>query len=214
MKTLLLTAILLIPLFNVNAQGIGELAPPKPLEKFPPHAYGLDIIFSEGGFGLGTFYRLKLSDEVTAFTDFSISEAKDPREFTYVDYYGNTFTPDKINRAFLLPINIGIHYRLFENTIYDNLRPYLDLGVGPTIVITDPATAEYFSAFRQATTYIAPGGYVGIGANFGLDKSSLVGVNVRYYLAHLLNGGVEIMQGRLENDLGGVFITINIGVMY
>ena len=214
MKFLLLTTILLISFLNVNAQGIGKLAPPKPPEKFPSNSLGIDIMFSEGGFGLGGFYRHQLSETLTAFTDISFSEATDPREFTYVDYYGNTYTAGKVNRAFLIPLNFGLQYRLFENSLTDNLRPYINLGIGPSMVMTTPYAEEYFSAFKNAHTQFTLGGYIGFGANFGIDKSSLIGINLRYYVIHLFNQGVEILQGRNEKNLGGFFLTINLGTMY
>ena len=214
MKYLIIAAILIIPIFNTNAQGIGELVPDKAPAIFPKNAFGMDLIFSEGGFGLGAFYRRSVSDNITLFSDFSISEAKDPQEFTYVDYYGNTYTPDKVNRAFMLPVNFGMQYRLFENVIFDNLRPYINAGIGPSIVVITPYDKEFFSSFGKAQARYTLGGYIGIGANFGLDKSSLAGLNLRYYIIHFFNQGIEIMSGRLENDLGGVFITLNIGLMY
>jgi hypothetical protein len=219
MKYLIIAAILIIPSLNIKAQGIGELAPEKAPMVFPNNAFGMDLMFSEGGFGLGTFYRRTVAEDLTVFTDFSISEAKDPQEFTYIDYFGQTQTPGKINRAFLLPLNFGVQYRLFEKVIFDNLRPYIDAAIGPTMVVTTPYDKEFFSAFGKAQARYTLGGYFGIGANFGLDKSSLVGLNVRYYIVHFFNKGIEILDptltnGRLENNLGGVFITLNIGMMY
>jgi hypothetical protein len=219
MKYLIIAAILIIPSLNIKAQGIGELAPEKAPIVFPNNAFGMDLMFSEGGFGLGTFYRRTVAEDLTVFTDFSISEAKDPQEFTYIDYFGQTQTPGKINRAFLLPLNFGVQYRLFEKVIFDNLRPYLVAAIGPSMVVTTPYEKEFFSAFGKAQARYTLGGYFGIGANFGLDKSSLVGLSVRYYIVHFFNQGIEILDptltnGRLENNLGGVFITLNIGMMY
>jgi hypothetical protein len=214
MKSLLLTTILLISFLNVNAQGIGEIAPPKPPENFPHNALGVDIMFSEGGFGLGGFYRHQLSETLTAFSDISFSEATDPREFTYVDYFGNTYTAGKVNRAFLVPLNFGLQYRLFENVLTDNLRPYINIGIGPSLVLTTPYKTEYFKAFKWAHAQYTFGGYVGFGANFGIDKSNLIGINLRYYIIHLFNKGVEILQDRYEKNLGGFFLTINLGTMY
>jgi hypothetical protein len=214
MKKLLLTAIIIIPLLNVNAQEIGELAPDKKPEVFPNNTLGLDVMFSEGGFGLGGFYRRQLSQELTAFTDISISEAKDDREFEYVDYFGNTYTVGKKNRVFMVPLNFGMQYRLFEDVIYDNLRPYINAGVGPTMVVTTPYDKEFFKAFGYAQMKIAAGGYFGFGANFGLDKSSLVGINVRYYIVRFFDNGVESLEGRYKKTLGGFFLTINLGMMY
>src|ERR1035437_10663834 len=219
MKYLIIAAIIIISCINIKAQGIGELAPDKVPIVFPINAFGMDLMFSEGGFGVGAFYRRTVTETITLFTDFSISEAKDPQEFTYIDYFGQTQTPGKINRAFILPLNFGMQYRVFEKVIFDNLRPYVDAGIGPSIVVTTPYAKEFFSAFGKAQARYTIGGYFGIGANFGLDKSSLVGLNIRYYIVHFFNQGIEIMDtsltnGRLENDLGGIFITLNVGMMY
>jgi hypothetical protein len=215
MKIIIFTFVILtIALINVKAQEIGELAPEKAPMVFPDNAYGVDIMFSDGGFGLGTFYHHKLNQEITAFADFSFSEAKDEQEFDYVDIWGNTYTFGKANRIFLLPFNFGIQYRLFENTLYDNLRPYVNLGVGPTFVVTTPYTKEFFNAFGSAKTNYALGSYFGFGANFGTDKSSLIGINVRYYYIHLFNKGVESLFGRPKKNFGGVFLSINLGIMY
>jgi hypothetical protein len=214
MKRLLLAASVIFIVCKINAQEIGEMAPAKPPNTFPNNAWGVDIMFSEGGFGLGTFYRRQITDDITGFMDFSYSEAQDPREFTYTDYYGNTYSNGKINRAFIIPLNFGIQYRLFEDVISDNLRPYINFGVGPAVVITDPYEMEYFTAFKRAHANYSLGGYIGFGANFGLNKTSLVGLNLRYYYIHLFNRGIELMQGNIEKDLGGVYITLNIGLMY
>ncbi|QQS37321.1 MAG: hypothetical protein IPM56_05025 [Ignavibacteriales bacterium] len=214
MKTLIFISILLITCLNVNAQGIGELAPEKAPEVFPDNAFGLDIMFSEGGFGFGTFYRRQLSQKFTLFTDFSISEAKDENEFEYIDYFGNAYSIGKKNRIFLLPLNFGIQYRLFESVIADNLRPYINAGVGPTLVVTTPYELEFFNSFGKAHARYAMGSYFGFGANFGLDKSSLVGINLRYYIVHFFDEGVESLEGKFKKNLGGVYLTINIGMMY
>lgn len=215
MKNIIIpSAILILTCFNVNAQEIGELAPEKPPMVFPDNAYGVDILFSEGGFGLGAFYHHQLIQEITAFVDFSLSEAKDEKEFEYVDIYGNTYTFGKKNRIFLIPINFGLQYRLFENVLYDNLRPYVNLGVGPTIVLTSPYDKEFFNAFGSAHANYALGSYVGLGANFGTDKKSLVGLNIRYYIIHLFGRGVESLYERPKNNFGGIFLSVSLGVMY
>lgn len=204
----------ILPLFLISAQEIGELAPEKPPINFPDNAWGADIMIGESGFGLGTFYRHKLSLKWTMFTDISISEAKDEREFEFIDIFGNTITVGKKNRVFAVPLNFGLQYRLFENVIYDNLRPYVNFGVGPTLVLTTPYAKEFFDAFGDTQTKFALGGYIGIGANFGLDQNSLAGINLRYYNVHFFDDGVESLDGRFQKDIGTFFLTINIGIMY
>ncbi len=215
MKKLIVLLILVIPLLNTNAQGIGKLAPERPPEEFPDNAFGFDVIFSEGGIGFGTFYRHSLSTKLTFFTDLSMSESKDDQEIVRINPFTlQPFTLFKKNRVFIIPLNFGLQYRLFTNEIYDNLRPYINFGVGPTMVMTTPYFQEFFKAFGDAQVKYALGGHIGFGANFGIDKSNLVGLNVRYYFIHLFDKGVEGLAGKFRKNLGGIFLTINIGFMY
>ncbi len=199
---------------NLFGQEIGKMAPEKDPITFPPNAFGVDIIFNEAGFGLGTFYRRELNEKFTFFTDFSISEETDNREFTFVDVFGRTFTLGKKNRVYMLPLNFGLQYRLFASSLSDNLRPYISFGTGPAMVLTTPADLEFFKSFGKAQAHYTMGGYIGLGANFGIDKSNLVGLNIRYYLIHFFNEGVESLEGEFLKNLGGIFLTINIGFMY
>ena len=205
---------LTIPTSLLFAQDIGELAPPKPPMVFPSNAWGFDLLIGESGFGLGGFFRKELSTKFTVFADVSISEAKDEREIEYVDIYGQTFTVGKQNRVFQIPFVLGAQFRLFENELTDNLRPYINLGIGPTIALTTPYNQEFFKAFSYAKPYYAVGGYVGLGANFGVDTKNLIGINMRYYYMQFLDEGVEILKDRYKDYLGGFYITINFGFMY
>lgn len=200
---------------EINAQGIGKIAPEKPNEVFPNNAWGMDIMFGDAGFGLGGFFRKQLNNEWTGFIDLSFSETKDEREFEYYDYYTGTYvTYAKKNRIFQIPINFGAQLRLFENDLTDNLRPYINAGIGPNILVITPYSEEFFNAFGKARAKYAFGGYIGFGANFGSDKSSLVGVNFRYYYSQVLNGSVESLTGNYKNKIQSFFITLNLGLMY
>jgi len=205
--------LLLSPMF-LFAQKLGDVAPPVEPMTFPANTLGLDIMIGEGGFGLGGFYRRELSDELTGFVDFSISEVKDEREFEYIDYWGRIIVVGKQNRIFQIPFSVGLQYRLFKESLTENLRPYIALGVGPNLVLTTPFEKEFFSSFGSAKAQVAFGGYAGIGANFGINKRNLLGLNVRYYYSHLFNGGVEGMKGVFRENLSGVYLTITLGTMY
>jgi hypothetical protein len=209
-----LVIILILPYALINAQEIGEMAPEKAPTDFPDHAWGADLMFGEGGFGLGTFYRLHLQDNLTGFIDFSISESKDSREVEYVDIFGNTYSPGKKNRVFLLPLNIGIQYRLFSRSLTDNFRPYLSAGVGPTAVVYTPYDEEFFVSFAKAKAKYAAGGYIGLGANFGLSKKNLMGINFRYSIVHLFDKGVESLENSYRKDFGHFYLALNLGIMY
>ncbi len=206
--------LLLVPLTFLSAQKIGKIAPEKTPEKFPDHSWGIDLMFGEGGFGLGSFYRKSVSSGLTGFVDISFSESKDDKEVEYVTYYGDTYSPYKKNRVFLIPLTFGVQYRLFKSLISDNLRPFIAVGAGPSLAVTTPYEMEFFNSFKKAHAHYAVGGYVGFGAYFGLSKSNLVGLNMRYYYSHLFDEGVENMPGRFRKNIGSFFISIHIGMMY
>jgi hypothetical protein len=212
MKRIVIILILLTG--TIIPQKIGKLAPPPEREIFPNSAWGMDIMFGEGGFGLGTFLRREVAEDLTGFIDLSFSESKDEREVEYIDYWGNSFTFNKKNRVFLLPLNLGLQFRLFSESITDNLRPYVNFGVGPTLVVSTPYEKEFFSSFGKARGYLSAGGYVGFGANFGISKSNLIGINARYYYIHMFNEGVENINNRFRKDFGHFYITLNVGIMY
>ena len=134
---------ILVPLLNLNAQKIGEMAEEKKPMQLPDNAAGIDLMIGEGGFGLGGFYRHQLSTTLTGFIDLSISESKHEKEIERFDIFGYPLPIyGKKNRVFVLPLNLGVQYRLFSNSLTDNLRPYLSLGVGPSYVCYNPSSTR------------------------------------------------------------------------
>lgn len=208
--------LIIIPLLSINAQKIGKLAEEKPHIKLPPNAAGFDLMIGEGGFGLGGFYKYNFTDIITGFVDLSISESKNEREIERYDIFGYPLPiVGKKNRVFVLPVSFGAQYRLFYKSLTDNLRPYIAAGVGPTMFVTTPAREEFFKSFAKAQAYYGIGGYVGLGANFGLNQSNLTGINIRYYFQRILNNdGVEQYYGDFKKSLEFVSLTITIGFMY
>jgi hypothetical protein len=183
---------LLIPFISLKAQKIGELAPDTNRIEFPPNSWGVNLMFGEGGFAFG----------------------KDDREFDYVDYYGVVYTKNKQNRVYLIPLNVGMQYRLFNDALTDNMRPFVSFSAGPTFVVTNPYEREFFEAIGYSTMKLAVGGSVAIGANFGISKSSLLGLTIKYSYTHIFNGGIESLKNSFRSDLGSLFISLDIGLQY
>ncbi|MBI9070675.1 MAG: hypothetical protein JEY94_03715 [Melioribacteraceae bacterium] len=218
MKKIILL-LLILPIISINAQRIGEMAPEQPPEKFPANQFGADLMFSDGGFGLGTFYGRSINEYLTAFVDFSISETKDDREIEYIDYWGMPISINKKNRSLLAPLNFGLKQRIFSSTVTENLRPYISLAIGPSMVVTSPYVKngeriEFFNSLKYAKAHFTVGGYIGFGADFGISKKSLAGLSVKYYTARFFNKGIENLTGKFRKTVGGIFLTIKIGMMY
>ncbi len=177
-------------------------------------AWGIDILVSMGGVGLGTFYRHEYTDNISGFIGFSISEASDENEVDYIDYYtGETYTPGKINRFLIFPLFIGGQYRLFKDEIVDNFRPYVNAAAGPTMIYVFPYNDDYFSALGNGSPRYTFGGYLGFGAYFGSERSTLMGLNLRYYLIPY-KSGIRSMYNKQMKEFGGFFISLSLGKVW
>ncbi len=196
------------------------------------HAWGLDMLLSNNGFGMGAFYRYEMSDELSLVFNFAISDVKDDAEFEQYDYYGNSIVPGKINRLLLLPLTVSVQYRLFKDDIVDNLRPFITAGLGPTMIFvapyahpttyynpdgsiyyTDPGKVEFFSSLKYGQLRYTLGGFIGAGVYFGMDKGTITGLSVKYFLAPYPSG-IEVMEGGYMTNFGGLFITLTFGGLF
>jgi hypothetical protein len=174
------------------------------------NSMGVDVLVSSGGFGLGAFYRHEYSDVISSFVDFSISEAKDDDERDFVDYFGNRITYGKVNRFMILPLFVGIQKRLFKDDILDNFRPYISAAAGPMMIYVFPNNEEFFTAIGHGRPKYSVGGYIGFGAYFGTERSTMFGLNLRYYFLPY-PAGIESLQGTTKKEFGGFFVTMNFG---
>ena len=200
-----------------------------------PNTWGVDVMISTNGFGLGTFYRREFTPDVFGFISFSISEAKDSREIEQYDIYGNSTVPGKLNRFMVFPLMFGVQYRLFREDIVETFRPYVNAAVGPTLIYMSPFVdlvpqadgsllvnqVEFFKSFSRGTPHYTASAYIGFGANFGGEKSGMFGVNFRYYFTYLVGDGLPSLYdtntGLLaarKKDFGWFFITLNVGLGY
>jgi hypothetical protein len=182
---------------------------------------GIDVLLSNNGFGIAGFYRREFTRDLAGMITLGIAESKDDNEVEYVDYFGQSFVPGKINRFLVMPLMFGVQQRLFADDIMDSFRPYVNAGGGPTAIMyapfrnNDGSQTEYFSSWGKSHTKYTMGAYVGFGALFGSDMGSITGINIRYYYIPLRSGIPSLMDplGEInyKNDFGGFFITINLG---
>lgn len=174
-------------------------------------AWGMEILISTNGIGLGTFYRHEYTDNLSGFIDFSISSAGDESENEFYNpYTGTTFIPGKINRFLVMPLFCGIQYRLFKDEIMDNFRPYINAAAGPSMIYVFPYDDEYFQAIGKGQPRYTGGGYVGMGAFFGSERSTLLGINLRYYVIPY-RSGIRNMWNTTKDQFGGFYISLSFG---
>jgi hypothetical protein len=183
------------------------------------NAGGADILLGNDGFGLGLFYHHMLSESITSFATLVVSEVKDSRQREYFDIWTGEQPINKINRVFRLPLFAGVQYRLFKDDIVDNFRPYVQAAAGPVMLYIAPARdasgndIEFFSSLGSGSPRYSFGGMIGAGALFGFDRTSVVGVNVRYLIIPVPSGVQSVEQGELENA-NGFFLGLTIGFAF
>jgi hypothetical protein len=174
------------------------------------HAWGADLMIGTDGFGIGFFYSHAFSDVTTAFTNISFSEAKDDRQRDFIDPWYGQYSLNKTHYVFRVPLFFGLQYRLFKESITDNFRPFLNGGAGPVLLYITPAKGDFLSSLGGGLTRYTYGGFLGVGANFGFDRSSVFGVNVRYFIIPIPEGIRSVEQGAMANA-NGFYITLNFG---
>jgi hypothetical protein len=194
------------------------------------HAWGLDLLTSNNGFGIGMFYRYEMTDEFSLITSFIISDVKDDTEFEQYDFYtGQNYVPNKKNRLLFIPLFASVQYRLLKDDIVDNFRPFLTAGLGPTLVFVAPYTTnqlyidsygmiqkekmDFFTSIKYGRLRYTVGGFIGAGVNFGMEKGSITGLSVKYFFAPFPSG-IEVMEGGYIKNIGGLFLTLSFGSMF
>lgn len=177
-------------------------------------AFGMNILFSNSGYGLGFFYEKKFSPTFSGFIDLGFSGARKGDELEVYNrdpssvHYLTFFVPNKVNRVWHMPLMAGVKKEVFSQALFSNFRPYVNAGVGGTLIMTTPYDREFFSAFGDAEFHVAPGGFIGIGAEVS-DKSPGIGLNARYYYLPI-NPGIESLRGEPITNFGGLFLTLNV----
>jgi hypothetical protein len=199
-------------------------------------AWGVDILLSNNGFGLGTFYRREFTQDLSGLVTFSLSESKDDREMERFDpYLGISYVPGKLNRFLVLPLMVGVQYRLFREDIMDSFRPYVNAGVGPTMIFSSPYTeitelpgigfqttqVDFFKSLGRGQAHYTAGAFLGLGAVFGTERSNFFGLSIRYYFTYLFGDGLPSLYNSntggvagTKKEFGGFFIAFNFGVGY
>lgn len=167
------------------------------------NSWGFSASISDYGFGAGLYYRHALSRDFSAGITFDAGGAKGPKEFASVSEL-------KVNRIYVMPLIANIQYRLLANVLSEGLRPYLTVGAGPAFVMSTPAQEDFFSSFGNAAFSTTFGGYVGFGANFGLNPDANFGASLRYYIIPY-DRGIESTRGKFLTDFNGVSLTVTYG---
>lgn len=223
LKTLLL-GILLLPLWS-NAQISPEairlsennsssiLLFEDYLKLEPFKSWSVNLTFSDNGFGAGVSYYKYINKDLSAFGSIHFSSAKDDREFEVTDIYGNSYVPNKVNRMYMIPVDLGLQFRLFREDVTDDLRPHISFGLSPTTVLYAPYNESVFSNFGHMRAKYTVGAFLGAGVDYLTGNKSSISANVRYYYINLFNKGIESLAGKQKTFFGGLYFNFSYNFM-
>lgn len=175
--------------------------------------FSLGVIYSDKGYGITGGYHKPISKNSDLFFNFSITGISDTREFEYYDYYGNSYIQDKVNRVFMVPVNIGLQHYLFKDDIENDFKPMINLGITPALVVTNPYDKSYFKAFGYSKAAFAMGGFAGVGMEFQQSKNLALSLNFRYYYIPVVSGEVMSIKDNLMKDMGGMQLLFGINFL-
>lgn len=173
---------------------------------------GFGFMISESGFGISSAYYYHPNSTISLFSELSISEVNDDKEFEFIDYWGNKYIVGKKNRIYKIPLYFGLQYRLFEEEIMDNFRPYISVALGPDMFFYAPyQNIEFFKSLKYGRVKYGIGGYIGFGLYFGA-VNTLQGINIRYTYSHLFDEGIESLERKPLKDIRSFYIVLTFGL--
>ena len=209
MKTFLIVTAFLIAATGIYTQNTDSLKQTSKLKikKEPVNNWGLNLSFSDNGFGFGATKYFNLSKDISFTAGILFSGAKDEREFDQYDIFGNSITPFKENRLFMIPvINLGAQIRLFREDVSDNMRPFINFGAAPTAIVYTPFNEPFFSSFKYAKAKYTVGAYAGVGIDYVTNRTSALSFNIRYYYIGLFGEGIKSISTNEKKQFGGIYI--------
>lgn len=189
------------PLLNIIAMD-------QPFKK----AWGVDLLFSESGFGAGTFYQLIFSKHWLGFISLYITGVRNTDEFDAWDYEEGVWrVPNKVNRVYQMPLTIGFQRNIFTEELSESFKPYISFGFGPSFIFTTPYSQEFFTAFKYTQAYTRFSSFLGFGTEFNAKGKYLMNLNIRYYYIPFGGKGIESIKDMPMTNMGGIFLSLSLG---
>ena len=188
---------------------------------------GLEVVVTNSGFGLGSYYNRAIGPSTSLFAELSIGSEKNEREVKFIGF-GQNFIPDKANYFLRMPLRVGIQHRLWEDYIEENFRPFFQIAAGPTVGWMYP----YFDDANGNGTYegderrysgigsifqgewrVGFGGVIGLGAHFGNSQRLTQGVRIGYIFNYFTED-IQLLEPDEESPSQRFFGTPTITIVF
>ncbi|CAN5390601.1 hypothetical protein BH10BAC5_BH10BAC5_11000 [soil metagenome] len=214
MKRLIFSVLGLL-IFFINISFAGDSLKTTTLKQkntvYKKSPFELNFLYTEKGFGPSVTYYFTQTQVSDLFVNLAVTSVSDGREITRYDYYGNSYTANKENRVFTLPLSIGIKKALFKNDIEGSIFPTLSAGIAPTLVLSNPYEENFFAALGHTTSSFAFGPFAGVGIIFVQDKSATTFTfDLRYYYLKVLGKEINSLFDTPIDNVGGVQLGLGV----
>lgn len=185
----------------------------KPKKVPTRNSWSLGLNYGENGFGPYVSLFSNLGKTTDMVFNLAFSGVTDQRETERYDYFGNSVVPYKVNRVFMVPLSIGIRKELFKDDLEGDFLPIFNIGISPTLVLTNPYERGYFNAIGYTQTHFAFGGYAGIGVSFSQSDNLSMNMNFNYFYAPLIGNTIQSVQYSTINNVGGFQLSMGVNFL-
>jgi len=139
--------------------------------------YGLNGAVVNYGGGGSFQYQWPIKENLTGTLDIALIYLNFDNPF--LPFYRSTYRSSDV---MLVPFFLGLRRNVLRDHFDDNILPYVQIGAGPIAGFNFPYGYGFWGSLSRTTTTWTLGGFVGFGANFGLSKKIVGGIDVRYNL--------------------------------
>lgn len=176
------------------------------------NSIGLEFLFSGSGFGIGTQFERVLSSRYKLNYGVAFSGKRNSDEIEYWSYeYNNYIIPNKINRLFVIPMNIGLQRYIEIESLENSIRPFFGISAIPMFVWKMPYKADFFNEIKDSKLLFRAGASAFLGAEFGAFNTVLVSFKVKYLYVPWGGNGIESIRNFPIKNLGGIYLSLTLG---
>ena len=189
---------------------------------------GFDILMNNSGFAFGGYYQKSLSQLNSFIFEAFIGSVKDSREQKFFNYFGGSFIPNKENYLLTVQTHFGLQRRLFEDSIQENFRPFIQVSGGPLfgslapyyndvnndgVRNQDEQSNDIFSVFTKGSLKMGMDGFIGIGASFGVNRKVQQGLKIGYSFMYFFDD-IRLMDIQVQENPSRFFGTPTIALTF
>jgi hypothetical protein len=166
------------------------------------------------GFSANISYLKLYSPDLIGFASFSVTSAGDENEREVFDpFTGQSISLNRQESMLIFPLTFGVQQRLLRESIESSLRPFIEIGLGPSLGYVTPYEDGFFGGFSKGQANWGANGYIGVGAYFGTNPESIQGLTFRYQFNYF-SRDVKIITDTPRRFFGNISITLLFGTFF